>query len=225
MTLYKKETRKERRMRRLEEAEGGELNSIFHHSTYYHRFFENYSEAMVPKKNGKGNRIIRMYTGYYYRRACSDLNWVLTKFAYIVLYLIGASAYICAFGSPLAGNFNECAALPGLLSAVAMLLLLANIISCTFENRTMTIYGYRTSFKRLVLFCYIAGGLLFATLMVILLSIMLNPKDISEKELFSLFFCLAAAVSVAIIGHIERKAKYERLPSDNKPISNGVIIQ
>ncbi len=83
-----------RLIRNAEVFGGNELDSQISHSTAYHRFFLGYSEHRVPRQNGRGYRIERIYTADYCRYEEPDGEWKRKKIYGFLAILVTAAVLI-----------------------------------------------------------------------------------------------------------------------------------
>jgi hypothetical protein len=223
MQPYRTETRKERKLRHMEEEDGGWIGGAINHSGAYHRFFEGHSEEVIRNKSGKRAGIVRVYVGEYYSRKCSDREYLLAKATYVFLYCVAAIAYLFALTRPTESNMVWYTAVPGLLSVVPMILLFVKTVNCTMAKRRMKAYEYKV-FKKLFLLCVITAGFLCVTALMVLLFIILNSPADTGKEFVPCIFCILGACMILAIGIVERRARYERLENPNIPTENSIII-
>lgn len=214
---------RERRLRRMEEEYGSELATTFTHSTFYHRFFEGYTETMVPRKGRRGNRIIRVYTGNYYTRACDDRAWHKIKLEYMALCLAAAAAYLYSVSREIPSNSVWYVALPGSLAVLCLLLLTADVLSCLGKARDMTLYDYKSSFRRLIWLCPVTSAWIAVTSVLTFVFLTGNQRPWSEWSAGVL--CMAAAAAVLWIGRMEKRAEYHTKPGCQAADANGVMIE
>lgn len=205
----------QRRTRRSRELEDRDLESNIRYNGFYHRLFEGYREELVPREDGKRKQIVRVYIGDYYKRKCSNGQWLLVKAAYVLLYLAAAAVYLFALTRPAESNTVWYTAAPGLLSVIPMMLLFAKIMACMAAKRNMVIYDYKYVFQRVFLFCAIAAGFLCATALMMLLYLVLHPQADVGKELTPCLCCLLSAAMILGIGVMERRAEYESVENPN----------
>lgn len=210
-------------MQRIEEHDEKLSSGKTHvtHSLLYHRYFEGYSETKVLAPNGR-SKIVREYVGEYYTRKGSDRMWILSKIAYIVIFLAAAFFYVYALTREAAVNHVWYAALPGLLSAIPAVLLFVTLISCTISSRKLTSYGF-SLFGRLILLCLITGGLIFLYAVSCIIFMILNPSLASGTRL-PLVMALIAAVIFASIAFIEYRTGYDKITNPRTPDPDSVII-
>lgn len=214
-----------RRSRLIQRCEERDYESPLRHSNAYHRFFEGYCEGYAEKAEGGRRKIVRTYVGSYYKRDCSDRAWLGMKISYVVIYLSAALLYLYALVQPVAGNSVWYAALPGLLSAIPMLLLASKILACIVSHRVMVAYDYKQVFCRIFPYCAVAAAFLSLTAMMALLCMILNPQARGIGDFLPILGCLSAAALVFVIGRTELNAQYIRIENSNVPRENDVIIQ
>jgi hypothetical protein len=183
------------------------------HSKAYHRFFEGYSEITVPKPNGKGYRIQRIYTGNYYRQDLTKGQRILLRGLYIILflciaYLFGSSAIL-----PVASNSTWYVILTQVVSIPFLFWILIAFFSYLPAERDMTIADYRSSslsLQKAALGSAISLGI--ATL-VTLVFMLLNLSNEPLLELLCAVKYLAGGLIALSVNRIERKVNYLIIPS------------
>ncbi|MGM9608081.1 MAG: hypothetical protein ACI3XJ_11310 [Oscillospiraceae bacterium] len=217
------ETYTERRLRQKTEEEGGERATGFHHSNAYHRFFEGYSEKMIARENGRGNRIIREYVGKYYVQDCSDRNWMLCKAAFLVLYAAAVCLFLFALTRRTASNTVLLTAIPSGAALILLVLLLYYMIMFIFSRRRLTAYEYNNGSRKVFLFSTITGGLFCLTAAAVLVfAVICRPSDVLF-ELSPLPGCLGAAACMAVLAVSSRKMKF-RLENNEKGIDESAVV-
>lgn len=188
-----------------------------YHSGFYHRLFEGYREVRVPRDGRERGRITRVYTGDYYKRACGELRWHLTKAAYLLLYLVATAVYLFAMTRRVEVNTVWYTAAPGLLSVIPMILLFSKLTACLSANRNMVIYDYKYVFQRLFPLCALTAFFLCTTALMCLAFLLLHPQSDIKNELVPCLGCLLGAGLILTIGLIERNAKYEIVRNQAAP--------
>lgn len=225
MSLFQQYSRTERKQQRRLEEEGSDLHRPFNHSTFYHRFFEGYSEQLVPKGNGKGRRVERTYVGKTYRRSCSDSAWWLAKLGYVGLCLVAATAFVYAYSRPLLAGDEPHFVLLGFAGCFMLLLLLLKILECIPAKREMNTYDYVELFRKLPRYCWVAAGLFGVS------AVLIGVRALSQGQVEGLQAwhaaagCLIAAGSVSCIGTIEHRAKYVITKSHHELAQAAIVIQ
>jgi hypothetical protein len=136
--------RKSRYRQQLADYENDELRDPFTHSTSYHKFFQGYAERRVPKANGKGTKIERIYVENYYRYAETDTAWRWKKLIYSLCYIMAATGVIAADTRTIAMNRIPAVGIIQILSYIPLTYLLYKLIIQVSAPRQMTI-GERES--------------------------------------------------------------------------------
>ncbi len=99
---------KDRLNRRMHEEEKKDfMDSGTHHSGAYHREFEGYTEYRVPKKNGRGYRIQREYTGKTYCPDLTETQHLVRKILYTVSFLIAIGCFMLASTADIGSNYSK----------------------------------------------------------------------------------------------------------------------
>lgn len=195
------------------EAKQGE-RSVWH-SKAYHRFFEGYSESRVPKSNGKGYKIQRVYTGDYYRQNLIKSQRILLRLMYLALFLTIIYLFTSSAIIPLANNTTWYVVLAQAICIPFLFWILISFFSYLPSPKDMTIHDYRSSsisLKKATMGTSIGLGL---TVLATLFFILLNPAEDLQLELVSAAKYLAAALIAFSMNWIERKIIYLIIPGLN----------
>jgi archaellum biogenesis protein FlaJ (TadC family) len=194
------------------------------HSKAYHRFFEGYSEVTVPKAEGKGTRIERIYTGDYYRQDLTNLQRILIRLLYVTLFLCAAYLYISSAIVPLAINSTWYLVLPQAVSLPFLFWIIIAFFYYLPAKRDMVIADYRRSSLSLQKATRGAAIALGITALATLIYIGLNPSEGSLRVLlFTIKYSVAGLITLAM-SMIERKVKYLIIPSQHRPPENSYEI-
>jgi hypothetical protein len=195
-----------------------------YHSDAYHRHFEGYSEVSVPRQNGKGSVIERVYTGNYYRQEISKSQQVLIRILYAVLFLCTAYLFISSAIMPLASNTTWYVVLPQAGSIVLLAWIFIALCSYLPSGRDLTIAGYRSSSLSLKKATFAVAISLGLSAIVSLLFVVLIPSNQIMAELLCAARYLLGGVLALAINRIENRLKYAIIPSEHKPPENGAEI-
>lgn len=191
------------------------------HSKAYHRFFEGYSEITVPKPDGKGYKIQRIYTGDYYRQDLTDGQRILLSVLYVALFLGTAYLFVSSAILPLASNSTWYVALPQAVSLPFLFWIVIAFFSYLPAGRDMTINGYRSSslaLKKATLGAAVSLGIAaFATLVFLLL----NPSDEPLVELLCAVKYSTGGLLALSMNRIEKRVNYLIIPSQNTLPADG----
>ncbi len=208
----------------MREGEGAadSLGKGFRHSTFYHRYFEDYSERRVVGADGK-RRIERSYTGRWYERACTPQQWVLTKLLYPLVCLAALAAFYLPYCLPLAVNRSLLVGAPCMLSAVGAVFLLLTLLWCVTAKRRMTSYEYRSGFHRLPRLCLILAAVMALCALLAAL-VLLRSVPGSAAEWSPVLGSAAGAALLAALARFEKRAEYLRISSETVPAYDSVTI-
>ena len=191
------------------------------HSKAYHRFFEGYSEITVPKPDGKGYRIQRVYTGNYYRQDLTKGQRILLRVLYVALFLGAAYLFVSSAILPLASNSTWYVALPQAVSLPFLFWIVIAFFSYLPAERDMTVAEYRRSSRALqkaTLGSAVSLGIAaFATLVFMLL----NPSDEPLVELLCAVKYIAGGLLALSMNRVEKRVNYLIIPSQNPPPADG----
>ncbi len=205
--------------------DNGKSKDGFSHSKAYHRYFEGYSETIIPKSNGKGSRIVRVYIGDYFRQNLSPRKRITIRVLYVVLFVCAAVFYISSAVQPLTINSTWYVVLPEAISLLFLSWILLTFLSYIPAERDMTIEGYRSSSLSLLKATLGSATCLGIAGLTTLIFIVLNPVD----EYLSVLLCsgkfFAAGLFALAMNRIESKVNYLTIPNQNKPFENGSEIK
>lgn len=195
------------------------------HSTAYHRHFEGYVETRVPKPNGCGTRIERIYRGPVFTQDITDDQWKWNRvgvaafgLSSIALYFVGATLRTPANGFRVV-EILETLSLLGLLW---MLRVLTNYLTAP---RCMSIGCYRSTTNPLVHAARAESSLLALTALVMLI-VRILAADGSLSGWCCIGGFLLSGVAVFLIGARESAMSYRRMErrKDDLSSDDGVEI-
>jgi len=184
-------------------------------SKAYHRHFEGHSEITVPKPNGKGARIQRIYTGNYFRQDLTEHQRVFIRVLYVALFLCIAFLYTSSAVLPLTINSTWYVALPQAVSLPFLFWILIAFFSYLPAERDMKIADYRSSSLHLLKATMGSAICLGVTALAILVFIVLNPSDEFLRELLCTGKYIVAGLIALAMYRIERKVSYLTIPNQH----------
>ena len=217
----KPKKKKNKIQRMLEDEDEKDYKGAISRAPLYHRYFEDYSEKTVKKANGR-SKIVREYVGKYYTRDCSDGLWVAWKLVYIALFLAGTALYVLGMIRTAGVNSAIYTALPGLLSAIPVVILFATLCSCTVTERNLTKYGYKLYLK-LTRWCLFTGGVIAIYGVGTIIYMILNPGTVRET-IASTLLAFGAVIVYAIIAVIEHLTVYNETANKRTPDDDSIVI-
>ena len=208
------EKRVNRFWQRVNDYGNDETRDPFSHSGAYHRHFQGYSEQRVPRENGRGYRIERVYIADFYRYAETDAVWRGKKLLYAVLFLAAAGAVILAGSRPAAVNRVPAVGAAQLLAFLPMIWLLYQLILQVTAPRQMTI-GARdevtAGFRKAALLCGVYL-LAMAAAMPIEKRLVMGALNRSDAMAIALT-AVGGALTLALFA-MEKARKLTRMPNE-----------
>jgi hypothetical protein len=211
--MKSRESLRERLQKEAKPSQGG-----FAHSQAYHRFFEGYSEIKIPKPDGKGYRIQRIYTGDYHRQDLTKIQQLLLRVLYVVLFLVSAALFVSSATLPLTSNSTWYVVLAQVVSIPFLFWILITFFSYLPTRLDLTIAEYRSSSLALQKATLGAALSLGVAVLVTLVFIFLNLSNEPLNELLCAVRYLVAGLLALSINRVEKKVNYLVIPSQNKAL-------
>lgn len=186
------------------------------HSRSYHRFFEGYSEVTVPKTNGKGYKIQRIYTGDYFRQELTKKQRVLLRLLYLGLYIGAVFLFISSATSPISLNTTWYVVIAQVI-CVPFLFWLGLVFFFFYlpAHQDMTIHDYRSSSPPLMRSALGASLSLAVAAFAVLVNILINPSQASTAGYLCFFQYLVSGLLLFGINRVEKKVNYGIVPNPN----------
>lgn len=196
-------------------SELGERDTGFRHKSYYHKNFQGYTE--IRRVNEKGRiSIERRYTAPWQRHRLTNMQWVLTKAAYMLGVLLSTVLFLWALAQRIPSNSAALVAVPGFLSALLMLLLWMAVFTYVSAPRKMTLWEYRSGKSKIERFTRLASAALLLTVAAKVIYICVWMDFSWEGEIASLLALAVAVVPPVLIFLFERRMDYEELENTNQ---------
>lgn len=186
----------------------------FRHSSYYHKYFQGYTE--VRKLNAKGRVASeRYYTRPWIVSGLSRRSYWLVRLLYALLVVASAALFITALCQEIPGNVSLIVALPGLLSAMLLILLAASTLMYIFVERKMTLWDHSSSTKRVKVTSLLAAIGQALTALALALFALVTGEEVPRSLGCAGLILLGACCSGALF-FLERKMPYQEIPNDTK---------
>lgn len=196
----------------------------FLHSKAYHKHFEGYTEVRVPKPNGKGIRIERIYTGDYYRQDLTKYQRIVLRLLYTILFMCAVYLYVTSATLPLAINSTWYVTLPEAASIPLLFWIAVAFLLYLLAAQDMTISDYRSSSQSLLKATIGAAICLGACALTTLFFLMLNPSDESLQVALCAVKYAISSLLVLAINRIERRIPYLKVLNSTPHPENGIEI-
>lgn len=214
------DSRRERRFWQLYDENGGDRNSDFRHSTYYHSYFHNYSERY--RLTGRGRKCLeRVYEGVVYQADLPGCKSGMSKLVLAVLYLAAAGLFV--WGMSVESEWYT--VLPAAVAIIGFVLWAPVILEYVLRGKQMTEFEYRCTHGRQV---WISQGM--AVLMALcavlkVCSCVLNQEGGFAEQQASFFAVLGAAALAELMNLLERRIPYVEIKNPNRAGDDSVLIQ
>ena len=208
------EKRLNRFWQRVNDYGNDETRDPFSHSGAYHRHFQGYAEQRVPRENGKGVRIERIYVADYYRYDESDGTWWLKKLLYAILFISAAGAVILSDSRPADINRIPAVGIAQILAFLPMIYLLYRLILQMTAPRQMTI-GERDAvtagFRKAALLC---GVYLLAMAAAMPIEKRLVLGTLNRSDAIAIALTAVGGALTLVLFAMEKARKLTRVPNE-----------
>lgn len=194
------------------------------HVRAYHGHFEGYSEVAVPRRDGKGTRIERIYTGDYFRQDLTGRQRIWIRLLYVALFLWAVALCVSNAILPLASNSTWYVTLPQAVSIAFLSWIIIAFYSYLPAKQDMTVAEYRSSSLSLLKATWGSAISLGLIAVANLLFIALNLSNEPLRELLGAAKYVVSALMTLAINRIEKRVTYLSIPSQNQPPENSVKI-
>ncbi|MCI2049533.1 MAG: hypothetical protein LKJ76_07420 [Lachnospiraceae bacterium] len=114
------------------------------HSSYYHRFFEGYSE--VKQKDEKGHEVIlRIYTADYFQQDITDRQRMILRIQYVFACICAAACFIGGLITNVKSNTVTWIAFLGVVPVIGLIMLAAALAEYLLAPKKMKLYTKKSS--------------------------------------------------------------------------------
>lgn len=197
----------------------GDSGDSMHHSRYYHRYFEGYTEVRTenPESKYMPYKIERIYTSPYTVVDMKKGVYPLYLFLYGLLVAVAVLLYVSAFTDyRVSINMSRVSALAIMVTLVPLFVLAVSLLGYYFRPKKMKYYDYRTSTGRLKLWSLIAAGGCFLAVLIFCVYLWVTGSADSEAEILYIVKLIAAAAACLAVFFLERGMRYRQVPNDVK---------
>lgn len=202
-------------------SESGDRKTGYAGSRAYRRFFEGYEEITVPGKNGKGNRIERIYRGLWYREDVTNGGWICRKAGYSISFLASLCLFLFAAVPYSGASPAWYTALFQAVSTALYFWLFCVLCSYVVSPRNMTVSKYKRACRPLR---YAAGSTSAAVLLTAVCSVIysvLHGNSSNGNPMTAAVLEFSAALLVFLIFLIEKKTAYITVENSAEDVQNN----
>lgn len=175
------------------------------HSDGYHRYFRGYTE--LRRKQADGKVVLERYYTQPWILCAGHAG--LRKLGYVLLAAVGWALFVWALCLPAASNGSRVVALPGLTSAVLLVLFTGALVSYCFRPRKMTL-GIQALTSGRLRWSALAAGCAMALTAVGKCACGVR----GGTETASLIGVVLAAMALLAVSRLEQRAIYTTAPND-----------
>lgn len=204
----------------IENKEMEHIGNDFHHSTFYHHYFEGYIETKVKKKNKKRLSIIRVYGSDYIQQAVNTKTWWSLKISFLLFVIIHIGIFFYAASLKIPCNMQSYTSL-----AVAVVVLSDLAVFCFTgfrlgTHRKMTRWEYKVSEEYFMTACKINLIGQISTIFCVLVYLCIDGKQIVQSAVGVILYCLSFCIML-ILFVLGRSIHYELVENDNEILQEG----
>lgn len=212
--------RLDRFWQRVNDYGSDETRDSFSHSGSYHRHFQGYAEQLVPRENGRGSRIERIYAADYYKYEETDAVWRWKKLSYSVLFVLTAALSVLSDSRPAAVNRIPAVGIAQILSYIPLIYLLYKLILQVSAPRQMTI-GERDSsaagFRKASL---IYAAVVLAVAITMPVEAWIVAQTVEPSDWVAIGLKAFSGALALLLYFMEKARKLERVPNGT-PVPGG----
>lgn len=211
----------EKRDRKMTEQDS--LMSRFRRNRSYHRYFEGYTE--YTRVDSKGRlKIVREYTGQFYRASLSSPLYALARGGAIVLWAISAFCMISATIGNYPYNYTWYVTVPEALGFPALVALMIAVFSAALQERNLKIRQYRTTHTATVFIAFIGAAVHLLTAIAMFINIFITGSQAMSGIWWGPVRMVIASICFLACALIEKNISYDSMENPNKPGPGGIEI-
>lgn len=190
-----------------EQARLESLSNKSWHSTFYHSQFEGYSERYELDEHGK-KKLIRVYTGEYYRPAQEPSRRRLLAALRAVLFLAGAALFITGAALPAVCNGTFYVTIFQALTVVCLAFVLMGLCNLLTVRGDFTIPAFSHGPARLKRWSLLGALTLFAAVLAAVIAAFAG-ETFDARSLLSAGLFLAAGACLLGLNRMESSVRYD----------------
>ena len=177
------------------------------HSTFYHSQFEGYSERYEWDEQGK-KKLVRVYTGEYYRPAQTAAQRRLFSVLRVLLFLAGTALFLTGAAQPAVCNSVFYVTLFQALTVAALAFVLISLCSRLSVRGDFKIADYNHGVTRLKHSSLLGSLALFAAVFAAVAAA-LTSESFDLRSLLSAGLFLAAGACLLGLNRLEASVRYD----------------
>lgn len=190
-----------------EQARLESLSNKSWHSTFYHSQFEGYSEHYEWDEQGK-KKLVRVYTGEYYRPAQAPSQRRLFSAARVVLFLVGTALFITGAALPAVCNGMFYVTLFQALTVAALAFVLMGLCNHLSVRGDFTIPAFNHGPARLKRASLLGALALFSAVLAAMVAAF-SGETFDARSLLSAGLFLVAGACLLGLNRLESSVRYD----------------
>lgn len=195
----------------------GDAEEKIHHSRYYHRYYEGYTEVRTENPGNKyvPYKIKRIYTApYTVVDMGAGIYWAY-MLCYGLLTVLGILLYLSALTDrSVSMNLSKLSAIAVILTLVPLFVFATSLIGYYFRPKKMKCYDFRTSTGRLKFWSVAAAAGCLLTVLIFLVFLLTVGSVNFFAELMYIGKLLLASAAYISVFLLERRMSYKQEPND-----------
>lgn len=206
---------------RVNDYGNDETRDPFSHSRSYHSHFQGYAEQRVPRENGRGTRIERIYVADYYQYEESEAVWRWKKLLYGGVFLLMAGSSVLADSRQTAVNHIPVVGVVQILSFVPIIYLLYRLILQVTAPRKMTIGEREAAADGLRTAALLCGCVLLAVAVLMPTEKWIVYHSLDGADLAVAGLKLLSAISAFALCRMEKGRRLTSVPNPAEAPANA----
>lgn len=190
----------------------------------YHRYFEDYTERIVPKTNGSGTKVELYYIGEYYSQKGKTWQIAARKSGYLLLFLMAAVLFVRCGVKDWAGGQSWYLIITEAAVLLSLNWLLYALFCYIISKRKMTIGAYKSGSRSVIYASKVSVACLAATLVAQIVCLFSSGREqvllqidgvkgFYLSQILNLAGYLLAGILIGLIGCLESKSIYIKMPN------------
>jgi len=197
--------------------------SRFRRNRSYHRYFEGYTEYTPIDEKGR-MKIVREYTGSYYRADLSTPMYALARGGAILLWLASAVCMVTATIGDYPYNYTWYVTAAEALGFPFLVALMIAVFSAALAERRLKIRQYRNTHSATVYIAFIGAAVHLLSAINMCINIFITSSQANAGIWWGPVRMAVASGCFLACGLIEKHINYEVLENPVKPGPGGVEI-
>ena len=182
----------------------------------YQKYFAGYTTYRVKRKNGRGSKVIRIYTDPFMEHELSDEDWKRQKLSFGILGFAAIAAYLFAALRDLPSNQWVGVSIFGSIGLAGMVFFGFYLVYYLIAPRKMTDWTQNRSHRFLMIFSLVTGLDLALTAILNLVFLLFLTSSRRGAELLNVLAYFVSAALLLWIWKRETDTTYGETENDTE---------